>query len=495
MPSPSGRRWPVSVPWSVGLIAVAAVVGLLVLSPAYGFHRDELYFVIAGRHPAFGYVDQPPLTPLLSAAAVWLLGLSPTAVRILPALAMGAMILVAAATARDLGGSRRAQALAALTVAISGLLASGHLDVTATYDLVAWTLVLWLAVRLLGGADPRLWLAVGLVAGIALENKHIILFLGAGLAAGLLLARRWDVVRSPWAWSALAIAILLWAPNLAWQAANGFPQLEMAAAIARGGSDERLKAIVELLLIAGPLLFPVALAGCWWLLRNPAAEAWRTLGWAAVAIFALVLVSGGKSYYVAGILPMLIAAGSITLDGWLSRGRARPRSITFATTATLSGLAAAVLVLPIVPVSSLGGTPIPDLYKESAEQVGWPELVAAVERTVASLSTEERSRAVILTSNYGEAASLELLGHRLPPVYSGHNGYWDWGPPAEGRTVVILVGWGDPGETARFDACSLRGVVENGVGVANQEEGALILVCGAPRRSWSEIWPDLRHLG
>jgi hypothetical protein len=490
----SASRTLLGLHWQAIAVAGVAIAALLLLAPAYGWHRDELYFVVAGRHPALGYVDQPPLTPLLSAGMVALLGPSPVAVRILPALAFGAIVLLAALAARDFGGSRRAQALAALVVAISALLAGGHLDSTATYDLLAWALVLWLAVRLLAGADPRLWLLVGLVAGIGLENKHIILFLGAGLAGGLLLARRWDVVRSPWAWGALGLAILIWLPNLAWQAANGFPQVEMAAAIAEDGGGDRAMVAVELALFAGPLLFPVALAGAWWLLASPAARPWRALGYAAVLVFALVLLVGGKSYYAAGVLPLLIAAGALTVDGWLARGRTRLRGAAFGAAAAVSGVLAAVLVLPIVPPAELGSTPIPELYGESAEQIGWPELVATVEGAVADLPADERARAAIITSNYGEAGALELLGRDLPPVHSGHNGYWDWGPPPDDRTIVVTVGW-DPAEATRpFEGCGRAVVIDNGVGVDNQEQGRLVLVCRDLRRPWSTAWPDFRHL-
>ena len=161
-----------------------------------------------------------------------MLGVSPTAVRLLPAIEMALVVVLVALIARDLGGSRRAQVLAAITAALSGYLAAGHLDTTTEPDLLAWAIIVWLLVRLLAGGDRRLWLGVGVMAGIGLENKDTLLFLGAGLAVGLVLARRWDVIRSPWAWAAVGIAFLLWLPNLAWQAANGWPQLTMARAIA-----------------------------------------------------------------------------------------------------------------------------------------------------------------------------------------------------------------------------------------------------------------------
>jgi hypothetical protein len=480
------------------VVAVAGLIvaGLLVLSPLYGFHRDELYFIVAGRHPAFGYVDQGPLTPLLSAGMVSVLGLSPTAVRILPALAIAACILLAGLIARDLGGRRRAQVIAAATLAASGYLAAGHLDSTATYDLLAWAVVLWLAMRLLDGADPRLWLAVGVTVGLGLENKDILLFLGASLVGGLVLTRRWDILRSPWAWAGLAIAVLLWAPNVAWQAANGFPQLQMAGQIS-GASDNRVKVIPELLLLAGPLLAPIVLAGAWWLLHDPAARPWRAIGYAAPILLALVLASGGKSYYAAGFFPPLMAAGGIVADRWLDRGRPKVRLVALLVAGAASFVITAVLVLPILPPAAFASSPIPGLYAESSEQLGWPELVATVEGSVAALPPDQRARTAILTDNYGEAGALELLGAGLPPVYSGHNSYWDWGPPPDSLTAAVVVTHATSADFAAYwglGTCRRVARVDNGLGLDNQEQGVGVWVCPALGVPWSQSWARIRHL-
>ena len=482
----------------IPLLAIGGLVvlGLLLLSPAYGFHRDELYFIVAGRHPALGYVDQPSFTPLISAAAVSLFGLSPTAIRILPAFAIGSCVVIAGLIARDLGGGRRAQVLAALTAAISGYLAAGHLDSTATYDLLAWSLVLWITMRLLAGADPRLWLAVGAVAGLGLENKQILLFLGASLIAGFVLARRWDIVRSRWAWAGLGIAILIWAPNLAWQASNGFPQLQMAGQIG-ASSDNRVKLIPELLLLAGPLMFPISLAGAWWLLRAPGSRTWHAVGYAVPILLILVLVTGGKSYYAAGVFAPLMAAGAVRLAGWLDRGRSTIRRAGFALAAGASFAITAVLVLPILPPTTFAASPIPGIYKESAEQLGWPELVATVEHVVAGLPADQRARAVILTDNYGEAGALELLGSGLPPVYSGHNSYWTWGPPPDDRTVAIVVTHATNDTFARYwalGACELVARVDNGLDLDNQEQGVGVWACPNRTTPWSVSWELVRHL-
>ncbi len=484
----------IEIAWVPVLVVAGATVALLLaLAGEYGFHRDELYFIVAGRHPALGYPDQPSFTPLASAAAVQLLGLSPTAIRVLPALTAGAIIVLAALMARELGGSTRAQLLAALLTAVSGLLAAGHLDSTATYDLLAWAIVAWLVVRLLAGADPRQWLLVGLVAGIGLENKHTVLFLGFGLAVGILIARRWDLLRTRWTWLALAIAVALWAPNLVWQAQHGFPQLEMASRIS--GSDNRSKMLPELMLLLGVFTFPILLAGGWWLVRGASAQPWRPLGWAPIAVLVLVLATNGKSYYAVGFMPLLAAAGAVLLDRWLARARPRLRPIVAGVAIALTAVVTGLLALPIVPLSSLGATPIPDIYSEAGAQVGWPQLVDTVTGVVDQLTPEERDRAVILTANYGQAGAIELLGADLPAVASGHNGYWDWGPPPDDRTLIVLVGeWWPSYWAPMLGRCESRAVMDNGLDIPNEEQGMPVQICPRMPQPWSIIWPELRHL-
>ena len=482
----------VALPRMAYLIAAIATAVLLLLAGGYGFHRDELYFVVAGRHPAFGYVDQPPLTPILSAIAVALIGPTPVAARILPAFAIGLIILLVAAMSQAMGGRSRAAAIAALCVALSGFLLAGHLASTTTYDLLAWAVVGWLVMRILGGGDPRQWLLVGLVGGIAMLNKTTILLLPATLAVGLLLERRWSVFRSPWAWGGAAIALVLAAPNLAWQAANGWPQAEMARVIAHWqGDDNRVELVPLQLLLAGPLLFPVALAGLWRLVRARDARPWRAFAWAYLLAVAITWWQGGKSYYVAGFLPFMFAAGSIGVDGWLDRGRRGLRTGVFAGAATLSGLLMAVIALPVLPPPVLATSGIADLNGESGEQLGWPELAATVEGVVTGLSPEERAGAVIVTLNYGEAGALELLGRDLPPVYSGHNSYWDFGRPPDDAGTVIAVGRLD---TFGLEACRIVARVDNGIGLGNEEQGAPVAVCPGRRAPWSTLWPHYRHL-
>ena len=390
---------------------------------------------------------------------------------------------------------RRAQLLAALTVALSGYLAAGHFDATATYELLFGAVVLWLLVKLLAGGDRRLWLALGATAGIGLENKDTLLLLCAGLLAGVVLARRWDVVRSPWVWAGIGIALLLWAPNLAWQATHGLPQLTMAGIIGRDAAANRAELLPVLWLFAGPLLFLVIVVGWAWMLLAKAAAPWRTIALAAVVVLVLVVASGGKGYYAVAIAPPFMAAGAILLDRWLARGRRRLRAASFIAVAALSGALVAYLTLPVLPVATFATTSLPSSVPTSAEQIGWPQLVAQVQQVVAALPAGERANAVILTNNYGEAGALDLLGKGLPPVYSGHNGFWYWGPPPAGRTVVVHVGdWTAADWSPFFASCRTVARIDNGLGIDNQEQGQAISVCRGLRMPWTAIWPRLRHL-
>ncbi len=488
---PSLGAMAAAIPRTVVAVAGIAILALLVLANAYGFHRDELYFIVAGQHPDLGYVDQGPITPILSAIGVAILGVTPIAIRILPALVVGTCIVLAAAMARDMGGGRRAQEVAAVTIAVSGFLMAGHIAATATYDLLAWTIASWLVVRLLGGADQRLWLAVGVVVGLGLLNKYTIALLPVGLLVGIVAERRWAIFRSRWAWAGAAVALALWAPNLVWQAAHDFPQLDMARHIATAaGPENRDQFIVLQVLLGGPLLWPVAVIGFLRLVAVPDARPWRMFAWAYVIAALLTYQQSGKAYYLLGLFPVLFAAGSIPVGAWLERGRRWLRLAAFGAVAAVSGALVAVLVLPIVPASSLDSSGLLDANKELGEQVGWPELAAEVDRVVAGLPADERSRAAIITANYAEAGAIELLSAGHPPVYSGHNSYWDFGRPADDTRVAIVVGRAG---TQGLSQCDSAGWVDNDAGVPNDERGASIIVCRGMPPSWADVWPDYRH--
>jgi 4-amino-4-deoxy-L-arabinose transferase-like glycosyltransferase len=489
--------------WPALLIALAGAAVMLAFAGQYGMHRDEMYFVIAGRHPDFGYVDQPPLTPLLSALEVQLFGASAFALRIAPTIAYVLVVVLAAFIAREFGGGRPAQTIAALTVAVSGWVAAAHLDSTETYDILGWTLLLAFLIPALKGGNPRLWLLIGVVAGVTLENKDLLVLLGIGLAAGVLISRRWDLLRSPWVWAGLAVAFAIWLPNLIWQAANGWPQLEMSRVIAaRDGDGNRGSLLLIQILFAGPLLFPIFVAGLWRLLRSADAKPWRAIGWAYLVVLVVLFVTKGKGYYSAGLIPAITAAGAVPAARWLTAGRRAwmlwGKRATYAVATVLSAVVIVSIALPIVPAADFPNSEVARANSDAVSTYGWPSFVTQVEAVTNGLGSADRQRAFILTGNYGEAGALELLGSPdLPPVYSGHNSYWSWGPPDDGRTIgVVVMGWQGAGDyfSAFFGPCSLAARIDLGFppGVS-EEQGAGIWVCRERTLPWSEIWADFRH--
>jgi 4-amino-4-deoxy-L-arabinose transferase-like glycosyltransferase len=302
----------------VGAAAAFAVALLLLTSTRYGYHRDELYFVEASRHMAWGFVDQPPLSIAFAWLSRVLFGDSMIGLRLFPALADGGVVVLTGLLAREIGGGRFAQGLSALALAAGPFLIAGHLAGPTIYDFVAWALVSLLVARILRTGRDRLWLAVGAVVGVALLNKETILLLLFALAVGLVVTGHSRLFRSPWLWAGAAVALLIWSPNLVWQAGHGWPTVEMSRNLQRqhSGLGDSLKFPPILVLLPGWWVAPVWLAGLWALWREERLVAYRSFAVAAVLLFVLIGVfMGDRPYYPAPLFAILLAAGAIVTDG------------------------------------------------------------------------------------------------------------------------------------------------------------------------------------
>ena len=479
-----------------GLLATV----LLALAGRYGYHRDELYFLAAGRRLAWGYDDQPPLVPALARLVDLLAPDSLLALRVPSALLAAASVLFTAAIARELGADRRGQVIAAIASAAAPIVVfTGHLLSTTTVELTLAALLGWLLARWIRTGSDRLLLLAGAVTGLALLAKATFAMLVGALVLAVVVAGPQRLLRRPALWAGAAIALAAWAPYLWWQARNGWPQLDMAEAIRADepGGGRILLLPMQVALLGIPLA-AVAVAGLWRLLRNPAARPFRCLGLAFVLLLATYLVLGGQFYYPAGGFPPLIASGAIATAGWLARGDVRRRELGWRTAVALTVAGTAALGLPVYPTSVLPATPQPAVVPDSAETVGWPEFVATVAQVHASLPEQERSRAVIVTSNYGEAGAIERYGptYHLPAPYSGHNAYWRWGPPPEGATGPVIVVGRVPTDLLH-DHCgslTLAARHDNGLDLDNEEQGAPVRICRDLATGWREFWPRLRHL-
>ena len=469
-------------------MAGALAVVLAVSATRYGYHRDELYFLVLGAHPAAGYVDQPPLVPLLAHLTDVLSHGSLFWLRVPPALASAAAVVVTAAIARELGARTSGQVLAAVSWAISAVvLASGHLAGTTAFDLLVWTLVGWTVVRALrdGGTS---WLWVGLAAGVGLEVKSLVAFLLVALLVGLLVLGPRAALRSPWPWLAALLAVLLWLPNLWWQAAHGWPQLDLAGQIASGSSgtsEPRGLFIPFQFVLLSPVLIPLWGLGLWRLWRDPALRTWRCFAAAYVVLVVLFLVTGGKPYYLCGIYPVLLAAGAQPVVD-----RSRPAAMV---PALAVGLAInAVLFLPVLPVGRLAGTPVPTINYDAGETVGWHGFVDTVRTAWADVPNP--GRAAIVTANYGEAGAIARFAPELP-VYSGHNSLRDLGGPPGDTSRVLAIGYRRSDLTPYFEDVRRVATTPTPSGLDNDEAGGPVYLATEPTTNWPVIWDRLARTG
>jgi len=455
-----------------------------------------MYFIEAGRHLAFGYPDQPPLTPLIARAMDLLAPGSLLVLRLPAALAGVCSIVSAGLIAREAGGSRRAQAIASCCCAAAAItIAASHLLTTTALDLGFTAVVMWLLVRLLRMRDERLWVAVGVVLGVGLLDKLLVGILVAAVIAMLAAAGPRRVLASRWALLGAAFALLGALPYLVWQIAHGLPQLEVAHNQALSGEEGGRAGFIPFqLFLVGPLLVPVWLPGLIGLLRAPRLRAYRCFGLAYLALAAAMLAASGKAYYLAGFYPLLLGFGAISTDAWLTRGgRARPALLVIAV--ALTAAPSALLGLWLLPERSLGGSIVLKLNSPSGETVGWPRFTDTIASVYRALPLDARSRTAIFTSNYGEAGAVDLYGppRGLPQAYSGHNGFAQWGPPPNRYTSVIAVGLERAEVLHSFTGCRLRARIDDGVGVDNQEQGAPVWFCAGERAPWSKLWHGLIH--
>lgn len=494
-PAPSPPATPPAWP-GVAAVAVAVSAALLLLADRYGYHRDELYFRMLADAPAWGYVDQPPATPLLARAAIEVFGDSLWALRVPAALLAGALAVLLALLAREVGGDVRAQIVAALGAASATPLISGHVLLTASLDWPLTVLVGLLAVRALVRGGRRWWVLAGVVAGLALLNKLLIALLLLGLVVGLAVSgpRRALLSTGPWLGAVAAAAV--GAPTIAYQLTHGIPQAQMVGSLT--GDAARLLLVPGQALALGPPAVLVWGAGLLALLRSPAWRRLRALGVAYPVMCAVLLVLGGQFYYSTGILLILYAIGAVVVVRWVDRRPSDRALVHLRRGLAINVAASAVIALPVLPADVLGRTPVPLLNPAAGDQIGWQAHAGVVAAAARRLPPGEGG--VVIADNYGEAGAVDRYGPALgaPPVVSGHNGLYELGGPPPGTQAAVVVMQGDGAAdflAGVFERCEEVGVLDNGIGVPNEEQGTPVRVCTGPRGTWQELWPRLRHVG
>jgi hypothetical protein len=476
----------------VGGICVALAVLLLSFNSRYGYFGDELYFRMLARRPAWGYFDQPPLTPMLARLSIDVFGDTLWAIRLPAVLEFAVFVALAALVARELGGRRGAQILVALCVALGPYtLAVGNTLVTNIGDYPFWAAAILFIVRALRRGDGRWWLAAGAVIGLATYNKYLIALLVISVPAGVLIFGPRRALANRWLALGAVVAVVIATPNLIYQVMHGFPQLTMARALSADRGDQfRANTLPQLFLLIGPTFAPIWIAG---LVRMARDRTTRGLAAASVIAVVITVVTGGRSDYFFPFQVLLLAAGGVVLQDWTPR--AWHRRVLVGAAVGLDAVVALVGALPVIPIGTVAATPVPGINTVVRESIGYPQLAAQIGDVYHSLPAAEQPGAVVITGNYAEAGAVDRYAaeYKLPAVYSGHNELYFWGAPPESTTVTVVLGVDPKVTAAAFDSCHAAATVANGYGIDNPERGKRILVCRGPRGPWSHLWPSFQN--
>jgi Dolichyl-phosphate-mannose-protein mannosyltransferase len=487
--------------WLLGVAAAVALVHLLT-NGRYGFHRDELQVLSDARHLDWGFVPYPPLTPFVERIGLEMFGLSLVGLRLFSVIAPSLTTFVSGLMARELGGGRLAQVTAALAVALSPLpLFEGTEFQYTTFDFLWWVLIAYFVIRLLNTENPRWWLGIGAVVGVGLLTKYTMMFLVSGVLGGVLLTRARRYLGSAWLWGGVALALVIFLPNLVWQVRHGFISLHFLQHIhTRDLGEGRANGFLrdQFRICANLFAAPLWITGLVCFLRD---RRYRMLAWMYLIPLALFVIGRGRGYYLGAAYPVLMAMGAVAGERWLAAMLTLPRRAVQAVFFT--GLAAYGLFMAalIVPVAS-GGTLMKFALASNGdlrEEIGWDELVKTVAGVRDSLPPKQRESVGVLVHNYGEQGAIEILGaaYHLPAPISGTNSAWLRGYPVPPPSTLIVLGSARGYVERTFTACQLVGHNGNLYGVQNEEsrDHPDIFVCGPPRKPWPEFWEEYQSFG
>lgn len=499
---------------AVAGIAAFSFVLHMIFNGRYGYFRDEFDYIICGRHLAWGYVDQPPLLPVLSRIFLAIFGDSLRSVRLLPALTSAALILLTGMIARELGGKRFAVALSAITVLIAPIYLSGGSLLTSNCDLevLLWMGCVYFSVLAIKRDQPRFWLWFGIVAGIGLQEKYSIAVLGFAIVAGLLLTAQLRLLLNKWMWLGGLAAFLIFLPNLIWNVANHWPFVELMRNIKAEGRDVVLSPweyfSQQMLLISlGSAL--IWIAGIVALLTAARFKAYRFLGWAYLVSFTVFVVLKGKNYYLAPIYPVYLAAGCVVIDDAIDRFRQFWIKPALLAVLLGSGAVFAPLAMPILPIEAFvpymnrlpikvprsehghERVPLPQHY---ADQFGWNEIVEKTAEAWQKIPPSDRADCGIFAQNYGQAGAIDFLGPKygLPPALSGHQSWWLWGPRGYSGNCLIVLDDERENLDRLFEHVEYLG--DSAPNPYALENHLSVYICrGSKFGSLAELWPKLKR--
>jgi hypothetical protein len=496
-PAHPGEPLPPFALGGVGVVAALGALALLASIGRYGFFGDELYFVAAGRRLAVGYADQGPLLPAIARSMDMLAPNSLVVLRLPAVMVTVAAVVVTAQIAREFGGARCAQVLAAAGYATSPfLLVQGSLLATNTIDTALWVVTSWLVVRWVRTRRDGLLLASGLVTALDMQVKWLIPFFWIAIAVGVAVYGPRELLRRPALWWGAAIVALTTVPGLVWQAAHGWPQLRLGGVVAAeqatiGGRAVWLPlALASAGLIGGMLL----VYGVWTLFRAESWRPYRFLGLLPLVLVVIFIATNGRPYYAAGCYGVLIAVGAVR---WTQNPRRRRVLLTVPVLAM--SVALLVFSLPLRPEAEI--EPVATQAQAGLEiavygRFGWSELAAGTAAAYRTLPEPQRASAVVIADSYWQASSLDIdrAAYGLPAVYSPNRGFGYFGSPPDTATTVLWVGGTEADVRARCAEVAAIGRVDARLGYPGVTRGVTVWRCAKPRAPWSQAWPAMLRL-
>lgn len=487
-------------PFASGAVApVVVVAGVVAVLSAtrYGYYYDELYFIAAGKRPSFSYADQGPLVPLLARGVDWVFSGSFVALRIPGIIAVLVVVTVSGLVAREFGGGRSAQVLAAVACSTAfGILGEAGTLTTNIIDTAMWALLSWLVVRWVRTRGDGLLLVAGLVTMAALQVKWLIpvFWIATAIAVGCVGPR--ELLRRPALWFSAAAVALSTIPMLLWQSQHGWPQAAMGTVI-RGqtsmlfGPATFIPRAVQMCGVLGAVLL---VYGAWQLWRSPRLQPYRFLGLTFLIVVAIFAATGGRIQYGVGIYAAVIAAGAVELTAL----RSRWVTIAAVPVATVSVAVFVIWATPWRPVSQL--VPATDFAAGLATQAygefGWPELTATVTSIYRELPAEQRRSAVVITERYIQASALDYYQSAagLPAIFSPKRGFGYFGAPPDNTETVLWVGSTKADLQARFTTVVAAAKFGVRLGMPQVSRDITIWKCTGPIQPWSTMWPKMQTL-
>jgi hypothetical protein len=495
-------------------IAVTSFFLHLLYNNRYGYFRDEFDYIICGRHLAWGYVDQPPLLPVLSRICLAIFGESLRSVRLLPALSSAALIILTGMIARELGGRRFAIALSAVTILIAPIYLSGGSLLTSNCDLevLLWMGCVYFALLAAKHDKPQYWLWFGVVAGIGLQEKYSISVLGFAIVVGLLLTPQRRFLWNKWMWLGGLAALLIFLPNLLWNVAHDWPFVQLMHNIKAEGRDVVLSPwqyLSQQILLIYPGSSFIWITGVIAFLVGRRFQPFRFLGWAYLVAFTVFVVLKGKNYYLAPIYPVYLAAGSVVIGDAIDRFRQSWLKPVIVVLSLVGGAIFAPLAMPILPIQQfipyMNWLPIKvprsehahervALPQHYADQFGWNEIVEKTAEVWKSLPAADRKDCAIFAQDYGQAGAIDFLGaqYGLPPALSGHQSWWLWGPRGYSGNCLVVLDDDRPRLEELFDHVEYAGASAPNP-YALEQQLSFHICRGAKFGTLSDLWPKLKH--